>query len=170
MRAVQRKKKYLNPSILCFKLLLYFQWPCMEMVISNRPKYTNSSYHYRVQLILFYMHTLMQMGANTHMHMSTSNEYFYCSYVAVRWMVFFFWGLHVISCSSCDFFFIFLSLFRPTNEIINLCKGWHPLTYTHTHSLVPSIKILNPKYTGYILFFVLKILVFTIQNTKSQPL
>lgn len=75
------------------------------------------------------------MGAYTHthaciqtlyvcvcVHMSTSNEYFYCSHVAVRFGSLF-RGLYAISCPSCVF-----SLRCSTNEIINLCKGWHALS------------------------------------------
>lgn len=63
-------------------------------------------------------------------HMSTSNEYFYCSHVACSALVFFLFIRCLFICYFLSIVRVF-SLFYPTNEIINLCKGWHNI-YTCT--------------------------------------
>lgn len=129
-------KKSLNPSILCFKLLLYFQWPCIEMVISNRPKYTNSSYHYRVQLI----YTSTYTNGRIHMHTSTSNEYIF---IVVMLLLAEWWVL--LPRSVCYFlsivrFFFFLCSGSPSsNKWDN--KFMQRLACTHTNIRLSSIKI-----------------------------
>lgn len=137
---VQReRKKTLNPSILCLKLLLYLQWVCIgddgriKTAQSTRILHIiiafNSHYYYVYTDWRIHTRTSTCVCVCLCAHMSTSDEYFYCNPCCCSLWIF-------SSCCKCHFLSIvscfFCALFYPPNEIIILCKGWH----SFAHSLV----------------------------------